>query len=169
MKLNQFLKYTSLLLIGLLAGNAFAFVVGMGPVMEKLSATSYIAFHQAMQRSFLSWTPLLCMVVIFKLVVHLFVMRKDWNRAEFYMVLLALLCVADELVMSWTGNIPLNRLIQTWQFQGPPNDWQEIRTQWLNLMYWRCGLLVLGFSMLIGSVLVKKTESQLLPDVAVAF
>jgi uncharacterized membrane protein len=169
MKLNQFLKYTSLLLIGLLAGNAFAFVIGMGPAMQKLSASSYIAFHQAMQRSFLSWTPLLCFVVVFKLAVHLFVMRKHWQRVEFFFVLFALLCVMDELVMTWTGNMPLNRVIHMWQFQGPPNDWENIRSQWVQLMYWRCALLVAGFSFLIGSVLVKKTESPILQDVSVAF
>lgn len=169
MKLNQFLKYTSLLLIGLLAGNAFAFVIGMGPAMQKLSASSYIAFHQAMQRSFLSWTPLLCFVVVFKLTVHLFVMRKHWQRIEFFFVLFALLCVMDELVMTWTGNMPLNRVIHLWQFQGPPNDWENIRAQWMHLMYWRCALLVAGFSFLIGSVLVKKTESPILRDASVAF
>lgn len=169
MKLNQFLKYTSLLLIGLLAGNAFAFVIGMGPVMEKLSASSYIAFHQSMQRSFLSWTPLLCLVVVFKLMVHLFVMRRHWQRVEFFLVLFAMLCVADELVMTWTGNMPLNRIIHMWQFQGPPNDWESIRIQWLNLMYWRCALLVAGFSFLIASVLTKKTESPILQDASVAF
>ncbi|WP_413558933.1 anthrone oxygenase family protein [Bdellovibrio sp. HCB209] len=169
MKLNQFLKYTSLLLIGLLAGNAFAFMIGMGPAMQKLSASSYIAFHQSMQRSFLSWTPLLCMVVVFKLVVHLIVMRRHWKKVEFLMVSLALLCIVDELVMTWTGNMPLNKLIYSWQFEGAPNDWQGIRNQWVSLMYWRCTMLIMGFSFLIGSVLVRKTESPILQDAAVAF
>jgi hypothetical protein len=162
MKFNQILKYTSLLLVGLLAGNAFAFVVGMGPAMEKLSATSYIGFHQSMQRSFLAWTPLLCAMVVVLLAGLL-------KRIEFLFVVFALVCVLDELFMTWTGNMPLNRIIHSWQFQGAPNDWEDIRRQWVQLMYWRCALLVSGFALLIASVLVKRTEAPISQDVAVAF
>ncbi|WP_413582809.1 DUF1772 domain-containing protein [Bdellovibrio sp. HCB288] len=168
MKINHFLKYTSLFLIGALAGNAFAFVMGMGSVMEKLSATSYIAFHESMQRSFLSWTPLLCMVVLFKLVTHLLMLRKQWKHLEFFFVLFTLLCVVNDLLITWTGFVPLNQLIRVWGFQGPPNDWEAIRSQWLNLMYWRCSVLTAGFSFLILSALIRRTESPISKDVAVA-
>ncbi|MBO9666016.1 MAG: DUF1772 domain-containing protein [Bdellovibrio sp.] len=169
MKFNHILKYTSLLLVGLLAGNAFAFVVGMGPAMEKLSATSYIGFHQSMQRSFLAWTPLLCAMVVLLLAGLLIEMRHKWKRIEFLFVVFALVCVMDELFMTWTGNMPLNRIIHSWQIQGTPNDWEDIRRQWVQLMYWRCALLVSGFALLIASVLVKRTEAPISQDVAVAF
>ncbi|WP_413576132.1 DUF1772 domain-containing protein [Bdellovibrio sp. HCB290] len=169
MKINHFLKYTSLFLIGALAGNAFAFVVGMRAVMEKLSATSYVAFHESMQRSFLSWTPMLGVVVVCKLVTHLLILRKRWNRMEFFFVLFALFCVLNELAMTWTGYMPLNQLIFAWNYQGPPDNWESIRTQWMDLMYLRCALLTAGFSFLIISALIKRTESPILKDAAVAF
>lgn len=137
--------------------------------MERLSPSSYIAFHQAMQRSFLAWTPLLCGCLVVILSMILVSTRRRWKELEFSLVLFAMLCVLDELVMTWTGNLPLNRLIYGWQFSGPPNNWEAIRTQWVQLMYLRCGLLGVGFSLLLASVLVKKTEAPISQDVAVAF
>ena len=169
MTINRILKYAGLFLVGLLAGNAFAFVLGMGPAMERLSPSSYIAFHQSMQRSFLAWTPLLCGCLIVILAMILLGMRKRWKELEFFLVLFAMICVMDELVMMWTGNVPLNRLIYGWQIGGPPNNWEAIRTQWVQLMYWRCALLIAGFSLLLASVLVKKSEAPISQDVAVAF
>src|SRR5438445_12965248 len=101
MKFNLLMKYTSLLLVGLLAGNSFAFVLGMGSAIEKLSASSCIAFHESMQRSFLSWTPMLCVLLIFTLGSLLITMRKRWKEMEFFFVLFALICILDEMFMTW--------------------------------------------------------------------
>ncbi|MDG0815186.1 DUF1772 domain-containing protein [Bdellovibrio svalbardensis] len=161
MKFNQLMKYTSLLLVGLLAGNSFAFVLGMGSAMKKLSASSYVAFHESMQRSFLSWTPMLCVLLIFALFSLLVTMRKRWKELEFYLVLLALVCVLDELFMTWTGNYPLNKVASV--------GWGDIRTQWLHFMYWRCALLIVGFGLLLASVFTKRSVSPISRDVAAAF
>lgn len=169
MNFKHLMKYISLLFVGLLAGNSFAFVLGMGPAIEKLSASSYLAFHESMQRSFLSWTPLLCGFLVFILVSLLVILRKNWRDFEFFFVLFALLCILDELIMSWSGNFPLNRMISSWRLDGAPSDWSYVRAQWLQFMYWRCALMVASFILLLASVFISKTESRPLPSVAVAF
>ncbi|HEX7675472.1 MAG TPA: DUF1772 domain-containing protein [Bdellovibrio sp.] len=169
MNLNNLIRYSSLLLVGLLAGNAFAFVLGMGPAMEKLSASSYMAFHESLQRSFLSWTPSLCILLVMFLALELFGMRRRWRNLDFFFVLFALLCVLDELMMTWVGNFPLNTLIHSWVLQGVPMDWGQIRAQWLYFMYWRCALLVASFSLLLASSVIMNSESQASRDVAAAF
>lgn len=158
MNFKSVMRYTSLLLVGLLAGNAFAFVLGMGPAIEKLSASSYLVFHESMQRSFLSWTPMLCGLLVLVLLVSLLTMRREWRKLEFLLIAFALLCVADELFMTWTGHFPLSRSIQMWRETGAPTDWSEIRTQWLHFMYWRCVLLLVGFGFLLASVCIRKNE-----------
>lgn len=163
------MKYSSLLLVGLLAGNSFAFVLGMGPAIEKLSASSYISFHESMQRSFLSWTPMLCVLLVAFLASLLITMLKQWKTLQFFLVLFSLICVADELFMTWSGNYPLSRLMLTWRFEGAPTDWGNIRTQWLYFMYWRCALLVAGFGLLLAAVCTTKSASRISPDVAAVF
>ena len=155
--------------MGLLAGNTFAFILGMQPTMENLSASSYIAFHQSMQRSFLAWTPLLCSFLVVILAMTLVNMRRQWKELEFFFVLFAFICVLDELMMTWTGNVPLVNLLLRGQIHGPSGEWEAIRAQWVCLMYWRCAMLVAGFGLLLASVFVKKMRSPFSRDVAVVF
>ena len=169
MTINRILKYTGLFLVGLLAGNTFVFILGMRPAMENLSASSYIAFHQSMQRSFLAWTPLLCSFLVVILAMTLINMRRQWKELEFFFVLFAFICVLDELMMTWTGNVPLVNLLLRGQIHGPSGEWEAIRAQWVCLMYWRCAMLVAGFGLLLASVFVKKMRSPFSRDVAVVF
>ncbi|MGE5084726.1 MAG: DUF1772 domain-containing protein [Bacillota bacterium] len=169
MTINRILKYTGLFLVGLLAGNTLSFILGMRLTMESLSASSYISFHQAMQRSFLAWTPLLCGFLVLILAAILINMCRQWKELEFFFVLFAFVCVFDELLMTWTGNVPMTPFFSASQVLGASDGWEAIRTQWIYLMYWRCTMLVAGFCMLLASVFVKKTESPISQDVFVAF
>lgn len=148
MKFNHLMKYTSLLLAGLLAGNALLFALGMRPVIEKLSASSYIVFHEAIQRSFLSWVPMFCVFLVLVLTFLLASMHK--RNLEFLLVLFALLCAVEELFTTWTASYPL---------EGIQTNWGGIRTQWLHFMYWHCALLIVGFFLLLASMYAGKAKT----------
>ncbi|MFM6928856.1 MAG: DUF1772 domain-containing protein [Bdellovibrio sp.] len=166
---NRILKCTGLFLVGLLAGNTFAFILGMQPTMESLSASSYIAFHQSMQRNFLAWTPLLCSFLVVILAMTLINMRRQWKELDFFFVLFALICVLDELMMTWTGSFPLARVFLSSQAHGSSDGWEVIRAQWVYLMYWRFAMLFAGFGLLLASIFIKKIGSPISRDVAVVF
>ncbi len=151
MNVSMVFRYISLLMTGLMAGSSFAFVLGMGPAMERLTVTSYIELHQSMETVFASWTPFFYLTLTLIIAANLFVLRKEWRSLEFMLVAFALLCILDELVMTWTGNLPLNRVINSWQMMTPPADWVEVRSQWVRFMYIRCALLVSGFGLLLAS------------------
>ncbi len=88
---------------------------------------------------------------------------------QFFLILFALVCILDELFMTWTGSYPINQIAQNWSLQNAPAGWVEIRTQWLCFVYWRCALLLVGFGLLLVSVFSTKSESPLSQDVAAAF
>ncbi|MBV2167060.1 MAG: DUF1772 domain-containing protein [Bdellovibrio sp.] len=156
MNISMIFRYISLLMTGLMAGSSFAFVLGMGPAMERLTVGSYIELHQSMETVFVAWTPFFYLALTLIIVTNLFLLRKDWRSLEFVLVAFALLCILDELVMTWTGNLPLNRVINSWQMMTPPADWIEVRSQWVRFMYIRCALLISGFGLLLASSFVMK-------------
>ncbi|WP_413568992.1 anthrone oxygenase family protein [Bdellovibrio sp. HCB117] len=167
MNVSGFLRYTSLMLVGLMAGSSFAFVLGMGPAMEKLSAAAYIELHQNLDPAFTAWNPFLYFLVTLIIAANLYLIRHDWKSLEFLLVLFALICVLDELLMTWTGNLPLNRAVHSWQMLAPPSDWVEVRSQWLRFMYIRCALLVSGFGLLLASSFFMKRSLSSQPSVFV--
>ncbi|WP_291515817.1 DUF1772 domain-containing protein [Bdellovibrio sp. ArHS] len=134
-----------------MAGSSFAFVLGMGPAMENLSAAAYIELHQNLDPAFSAWNPLLYFILTVTIVANLFLLREEWKSLEFLLVLFALICVLDELLMTWTGNLPLSRAVHDWQMLAPPTNWAEVRSQWLRFMYIRSALLVSSFGLLLAS------------------
>ncbi len=161
-------RYISLMMTGLMAGSSFAFVLGMGPAMERLTVGSYIELHQSMETVFVAWTPFFYLALTLIITTNLFLLRKEWRSLEFVLVAFALLCILDELVMTWTGNLPLNRVINSWQMMTPPADWIEVRSQWVRFMYIRCALLISGFGLLLASSFVMKRSQDSHSSVFVA-
>lgn len=155
-------------MVGLMAGNSFAFVLGIGTAMERLSVGSYIELHQSMDTTFSAWTPMFYILITLLVGANLYTIRKDWKSLEFILVAFALICVLDELAMTWTGNLPLNRMIHSWQMMSPPSDWAEVRSQWLRFMYIRSALLISGFGLLLASSFFMKKNLSSPRDVFAA-
>lgn len=159
-----FLRYTALLLVGMMAGSSFAFVLGMGPAMEQFSIGSYVEFHRSLETPFSLMSPLIYVLALVTLAGNLIVLRKGWKSMEFLLIVFSLICVVDELLMTRIGNLPLNRLISGWDLIAPPPDWMEIRSQWLRFMYIRSALLVSGFALLLASTFFMKRVPVSQPD-----
>jgi len=151
MKFGYLLGYVNLFCVGLLAGSAFTFVLGLCPIMENLSISSYVEFHQALEGSFSCKLPALYGGTLLLLAFTLFIKRKSWRTLTFALVVCAFLCIADELIMTVNGSSPLGKSIQAWQVQQLPQDWVEVRVQWLRFIYWRAALLVSAFILLLIS------------------
>ena len=168
MNYSLFVRYSSLFLVGLMAGNSLAFVLGVGPAIRSLSAPAYIELHHSIHENFVRWTPVLYTVLLGIVSANLFVLRNQWRSLEFFLVLFTLLCVFDEMLMMLRGNLPLHRMIQSWEVFSPPTNWAQIRQEWLEFMYLRAALLITGFSLLVLSCCVSK-RFRTSPDVAVVF
>lgn len=156
MNASTLLRYVGLLLVGLMAGSSFAFVLGMGTAMGQLSISSYLEFHRALETPFSMMSPLIYILAMLTMVGNLYVLRSQWKSVEFLLIAFSLICVVDEVLMTRFGNLPLNRLINQWDLIAPPPDWLEIRSQWLRFMYIRSALLVSSFGLLLASTFFMK-------------
>lgn len=164
MNLSLGLKYLGLLLLGLMAGSSFALVVGVGPTLENLSILAYLEFHRNWTHSFSMMSPIVYSLVLLTLTASMYLSRRRWKSMEFLLIAFAVICVLNELLMTYMGNLPLNQLITSWDLMSPPPDWMDIRSQWLWFMYIRCALLVAGFSLLLASIFMMKPARSSQPD-----
>lgn len=165
---SVFIRYISLLLVGVLAGNSFAFVMGMGTAIQNLSPGSYVELHQSMDQTCSYVLPSLYFVIIGLLGVNIYALRSDWKSTEFILVVFSFICILDEVIMTWVGNLPLSRMIYSWQISTPPAEWMQARTEWLRFMYIRSALLVSCFGLLLASSFFMKRNLASRKDVFVA-
>ena len=160
-------RYTAILMVGLLAGNSFAFVLGMGPAMDSLSAVTYLELHRQLEGFFQDRTPIMYAIAIASLVLDLVLQKNNWKRFEFILVLFALVCILDEVLMALSGSAPLTRSIRDWNFQNVPADLVDVRILWMRYMYWRSALLVASFVLLLAATCLTNKSLEPSEDVAV--
>ncbi|MNL26857.1 hypothetical protein D3C87_1484130 [compost metagenome] len=163
---NFIFRYIAILMVGLLAGNSFAFVLGMGPAMESLTAMTYLEFHRQLEGFFSGRTPIMYAVAIASLILDLILQKRTWKSLEFVLVLFALICILDELLMALGGSAPITHSLRDWSVQNIPVDWVEVRDLWLRFMYWRSAMLVSSFALLLAATCL--TSKSLEPSEGVA-
>ena len=144
-------RYTAILMVGLLASNSFAFVLGMGPAMDSLTAITYLELHRQLEGFFSGRTPIMYAVAVASLVLDLVLQKRDWKKFEFILVLFALICILDEILMGLSGSGSLTQSLRDWNFQNIPADLADVRILWMRYMYWRSALLISGFVLLLAA------------------
>lgn len=148
MNATVILRYTSLMLAGLLAGSSVSFVLGLGTALDRLSADAYTEIHQSMNPLFSPGVIGLYLALAIFLSLDLYSIRSGWKSLEFVSVAFSLICVCDEFAMTWT--------VQSLEILSLPANWIDVRSQWEGFMYIRSALLVAGFALLLASTFFMK-------------
>ncbi|NUN05162.1 MAG: DUF1772 domain-containing protein [Bdellovibrio sp.] len=148
MNVTAILRYTGLLMAGLLAGSSISFVAGLSSALDRLSADVYADIHQTMNPLFGPGILGLYFALVVFLSLDLYSMRSVWKSREFVLVAFSLICICDEFAMTWT--------VQSLEVLSLPANWIDVRSQWERFMYIRSSLLVAGFALLLVSTFFMK-------------
>lgn len=140
------IRFTSLLLTGLIVGAMFGIWLGFNPAA--LSATAYIEMQQNAIRALNVVLPVLGLACIL-LTATLAVLTKQDRRARTLLVAAVLGLVVAGLITRF-ANQPINALVITWNPQAPPSNWAELRDAW---WYWHVLRTIAGVAALALALL----------------
>jgi hypothetical protein len=143
-----------MLLAALATGGLMVNWVGLAGAMARVSsASAYTEFHQASNRTFDPYMP----IVVFGALIGgiaLAVVSSGVNSACGQLARLGAVCYAVVIVISLSTNLRMNKLIAGWSIQSPPDNWRVIRAGWIRyhvlrtlvsvpglICYILCGLL----------------------------
>jgi hypothetical protein len=120
-----------MLLAALATGGLMVNWVGLARAMAQLSsASAYTEFHQATNRTFDPYMPIVVFGALFG-GIALAVVSSGVNSASGQLAILGAVCYAVVLAISLATNVRTNKLIAGWSIQSPPDNWRAIRTGWI--------------------------------------
>lgn len=160
MKLTFLLRFTCLLLLGLMAGGALSFVARWNAAFEGMSTVSAVGYQNILINSGAYPSAIIYALIFTGMFLDLICMRSQWKSPEFILVLFALICIADEGLMTYSGNLPMNRWLPAMDLGLPPISWLDVQTQWAKFMYIRSALLVTSFALLLASTFFMKASQS---------
>ena len=120
------------------------------PIRTTSSAALFIEVHQGRDRVAARVMPILGNVAIVFVALGVFFAREV--PAAFALSLAGLVLVIGDMVVTLLGNVPINRLVQSWRPNEPPAEWKRLRDRWERLHTLRTLLIVSGFALYAASV-----------------
>ncbi len=120
----------ALLSCGLVAGILFGDRMGASFARPELNASSFVQLQQIIHAHFVRFMPPLLLTAIAAGLAWLILIRARRNRAEFWLVALALAAMVSVAAMTRMVNVPINDQLMTWSIEAPPPNVREIWSRW---------------------------------------
>ena len=155
MSVELVIRLVAMLLAALATGGLMVNWVGLARAMARVSsASAYTEFHQATNRTFDPYMPIVVFGALFG-GIALAVVSSGVNSASGQLAILGAVCYAVVLAISLATNVRTNKLIAGWSIQSPPDNWKAVRAGWIRYHVLRTlvsvpGLICYILSSLLG-------------------
>ena len=124
------IRLVAMLLAALATGGLMVNWVGLARAMARVSsASAYTEFHQATNRTFDPYMPIVVFGALFGGIALAVV--SGVNSVAGQLAILGAVCYAVVLAISLSTNVRTNKLIAGWSIQSPPDNWRAIRAGWI--------------------------------------
>jgi hypothetical protein len=121
MSVELVIRLVALLLAALATGGLLVNWVGLARAMARISsASAYTEFHQATNRTFDPYMPLVMFGAIFGVIALAVV--SGVNSASGQLAILGAVCYAGVIAITLPTNLRTNKLIASWSIQSPPDN-----------------------------------------------
>jgi uncharacterized membrane protein len=128
--MEQALQLVVVFLAALATGGLMVNWIGLGRAMSRLSVSTYVEFHQAINRTFEPYMPIV-IVGAFLGGIVLEILSQGIHSLSGELALAGTLCYVAVLAVSLPTNVRINKQIARWSVQSPPDDWAHIRASWV--------------------------------------
>jgi uncharacterized membrane protein len=146
-------KLIVLLFAALATGGLMVNWIGLGRAMSRLSVSTYVEFHQATNRTFDPYMPI---VVVGAILGGIVLAILGIHSLSGELAIAGSVCYIAVLVIALSTNIRINKQIAHWSVQSPPDDWASIRARWVRFHIARTLFSLPGLACYILACLVSR-------------
>jgi uncharacterized membrane protein len=104
--------------------------IGLGRAMSRLSASTYVEFHQATNHTFDPYMPIVVVRAILGGVV-LAILSQGIRSPSGELAIAGSACYVAVLAIALSTNVWINKQIARWSEQRPPGNWAPVRARWV--------------------------------------
>ena len=148
----EIVQFVALVLTALSMSVHFGTWLTERPIRRTQSGALFTEVHQGRDQVAARVMPILGNAAIIFLALGAFFAREV-PRA-FTLSLAGLVLVVSNMLVTLIVNVPINRKVQTWKPDSPPDEWKSLRDQWERFHSIRTLLIVSGFICYTASVVL---------------
>jgi uncharacterized membrane protein len=144
-----------LLFAALATGGLMVNWIGLGRAMSRLSASTYVEFHQATNQTFVPYMPITVVGSIIGGIV-LAIVSQGIHSLSGELAIAGSVCYVAVLAIALSTDVRINKQIEHWSIQNPPDDWAPIRSRWIRFHIVRTLFSLPGLACYILACLVSR-------------
>lgn len=151
--MEQAIEVAVVVFAALATGGLMVNWVGLGRAMSRLSASTYVEFHQATNCTFNPYMPIVVVGTIFGGIV-LAILSQGIHSLSGKLAIAGSVCYAAVLAIALSTDVRINKHIERWSVGSPPDDWSAVRSRWIRFHIVRTLFSLPGLAFYILSCLV---------------
>ncbi|MDP4263364.1 MAG: hypothetical protein Q8941_12630 [Bacteroidota bacterium] len=145
--------FITLLLYTLVISQSFFYILAMSRVLKNMQPATYIESRQLLDASLQgSLGPVYYLALAASVALTAFCVINP-SGLLFVCSVIALLSLIIDVVLSLKGNVPLNKIINTWTVSDYPGNWKEYRSRWFAIYTIRQVVNSTGFVSLLAGLI----------------
>jgi uncharacterized membrane protein len=128
--MEQAIQLAVVIFAALATGGLMVNWVGLGRAMSRLSISTYVEFHQATNHTFVPYMPI---VVVGSILggILLAIVSQGIHSLSGELAIAGCLCYVAGLTISLSTDVRINKQIERWSVESPPDDWSAVRSRWV--------------------------------------
>ena len=143
----------NLLAYSFIVSQSFSYIIALRNVQTNLQPQSYIEMRKLLDKNYQVKFRIVIYVSLLTCSVLTILSSMNLTGLLFITSGIALTGLIAEIILTLKGNVPINKVINTWTADNYPVNWQDYRTKWLSIFAKRQAINIIGFlSLLIGAV-----------------
>jgi uncharacterized membrane protein len=128
--MEQVLQLVVVFFAALATGGLMVNWIGLGRAMSRLSASTYVEFHQATNHTFDPYMPIVFVGALLGGIV-LAILSREIDSLSGELAIAGSVGYAAVLVISLATNVRINKQVARWSVRSPPDDWTVTRASWV--------------------------------------
>jgi uncharacterized membrane protein len=153
--MEQVLQVAVVVFAALATGGLMVNWIGLGRAMSRLSVSTYVEFHQATNRTFDPYMPIVVVGALSGGIV-LAILFQGIHSLSGELAIAGFVCYVAVLAIGLATNVRINKQIARWSVESPPGDWAPIRASWLRFHIVRTLFSLPGLACYILACLVSR-------------
>lgn len=145
--------FITLMLYAIVISQSFFYILAMSNVTKSMQPDTYIESRKLLDQHLRS-----SLTTVYYLALSASVLLVSFcviNPSGFLFIcsVVALVSLIIDVAFTLKGNVPLNKIINTWTASDYPANWKEYRSKWLSIYSIRQVVNIIGFVSLLAGLI----------------
>ena len=139
------LRVVAILFAGLMTGLLFGYWLGPSFARSQMPLSGFVQFQQIIHYNYLKVLPGVSLAALLAPIAWLVLVRR--RQVEFRILLLATLAIAVGFAITFVYNVPVNDVLESWNYNSPPSNARELWQPWesahvVRTIFWGVGFVL---------------------------